>query len=122
VAFIAWRKFKSYSKDREYSTYQDAWVPQNSPDLLLQQILAMPHEGRQPISYDEGMNQFAHASTEHCLAISDSPDFWTSQKFRDECKRKCAAFNVRMIDWIGERGFYIELRGDEYQVQGGALQ
>lgn len=75
-------------------------LPLDSGDLLLRQILAMPHKNKKPISLTQA-NEIAYRHLKDCV-MKHVPGF------------DCKTFRNNHIHWLSEQGYCIELDGSEY--------
>lgn len=96
---LVWRKYFSYSKSGKTSGFSEAYLPRSAE--VLREILAMPRGGREAIDYDKANILFFRAYCDQCLDPKTT-------------KSQCDRFLARMIPWLTEQGYYLELRHDEY--------
>lgn len=107
---IKWRYYRAPDGALMYP-----FVPHESGELFLKQILAMPKEGKTPLNYDEAQWMFGKESLAFSTSILSGLNAWKKYpKIKQQEIKMCQDFIANMVIWLSERGYYIQLQGDEY--------
>jgi hypothetical protein len=101
---VIWLQFSSIRRHDCSFVMQDVPLPNRSGELLLQQILRMPREGKSRVSFNYAMTLFTHAMFDH---MEDPKG--TRESFLQ--------FKDRMVQWISDQGYWVELSGNEFFIQ-----
>lgn len=101
---VTWKKeFTGYRRVDRTPIQLFTPVPHDSGELLLEQILAMPKDGRKSIAFDQAAAFFIehfHNHAEEETSTRESVDYMYNH----------------WVKWVSDRGYWINLQGNEYRV------
>ncbi len=99
---VIWRDFQTRCQANGREIFLSAPLPHDSGDVLLEQILTMPRDGRRRLGYDAACDKFIAA-------------YHDMLKRKDMTRELANAFWDDWVGWLSRLGYWIDLGPDDYR-------
>lgn len=119
MVHIEWRGFRAWYADRSGRFWTDSFAKNGDGELLLRDILAMPRHGK-AVDYETACAEFVVETSNHLMKSTEGMSFQDmarQPKLMEKIQNEHAYNRENFMKWCRDRGWWIELKGDEYRAE-----